>query len=130
LNELSRLIEAPTMDAEWFTNRVRARTLGPVCRIAYERTAYFGDGETGPLRITFDRRLRACPANGLDWNSDWRPTPLPIVGVIVELKFTEAMPLLFKRIVEGFGLTTTTASKYRAAVETLRLNAERDVRHA
>ena len=95
-----------------------------------ERTAYFGDGDSGPMRITFDRRLRACRATSLEWNSDVRPTPLPIAGVIVELKFTESMPLLFKKIIEAFGLTTTTASKYRAAVEVLRLDSIGGVRHA
>ena len=130
LAELNRSLQDPSPGSEWFANRIVAKSLAPVCRIAYERTAYFGEGDTGPMRITFDRRLRASSASGLDWNSDLRAVPLPIAGIIVELKFTESMPVLFKNAVQTFGLTTTTASKYRAAVETLRLGVVGDLRHA
>lgn len=117
-------------DATWFHARIAARQLRPVCRIAYERTAYFGEGDTGPLRITFDRRLWASPVDSVDFDGEFRPTPLPIQGVIVEMKFTTAMPTLFKSAVQHYGLAPTSASKYRTAVETLRLHHAGERRHA
>ena len=128
--DLARTIEVPNDDSRWFAARVSARSLAPVCKIAYERTAYYGEGDTGPIRITFDRRLRACVAVDLDFQSAVRYMPLPISGVIVELKFTESMPMLFKNAVQAFGLTTTSTSKYRAAVEALRLGPAGEIRHA
>jgi VTC domain-containing protein len=98
---------------DWFGVEIATRRLAPVCRIAYERVAYFGNAETGAVRVTFDRRVRGEPASG------WEVRPVGEVGellpgrVICEFKYRLAMPLLFKEIVETLGIHPTPCSKYR-----------------
>src|SRR5207244_8097967 len=76
----------------WFHHDVHELRLGPACRIAYQPTAFVGDGPEGPLRLTLDRHLRGVPA--ADWSvapvADGRP--LLTGRVIVEFKFRAALP--------------------------------------
>lgn len=117
--------ELPTPDAhapdagwagDWFRRRLQVRRLQPSCRVRYDRMAFLGMNAADPVRITFDRDVWCQPA------SDWSPTPfqggLPVLRgqVIAELKFRDAMPLLFKDLVAAFLLQPTSVSKYRLGV--------------
>jgi hypothetical protein len=102
----------------WFHGEVLQRELRPVCRIAYERVAYMGAGESGAVRLTFDRRVRGVVADG--WEvGPVDPGPVLLADrVICEFKFRVAMPALFKGIVAELALAPAAVSKYRLFVRT------------
>ena len=123
LEELPRLAEADTergWTGFWFHRRLLARQLGPVCRIAYDRTARVTMTANGPIRLTLDHNLRGLPASGL-WFSEQEGSPLLPGQVIVELKFRRETPQLFKHLVAEFALNARTFSKYRLAAAHLGL---------
>jgi hypothetical protein len=103
----------------WFRRRLEFRGLRPTCRVSYDRVAHVGRSPTGTLRLTLDRHVRCAPADGLAVGE------LPVAGhplagrpalngeVIVELKYREAMPALFKGLLIELGLAPRQASKYR-----------------
>jgi hypothetical protein len=111
---------APDWAGNWFHRQLVARHLRPVCRVTYERVAYMGTGEGGPVRLTFDRRIRGVLAEG--WAVEpVGPTPALLDGrVICEFKFRLALPALFKGLIEDLGLTPSTVSKYRLFMQTAR----------
>ncbi|MGE3803498.1 MAG: polyphosphate polymerase domain-containing protein, partial [Gemmataceae bacterium] len=68
-NEVGLLAQDSSSDdwaGRWFHQRIRTLELRPICRVAYERTAFFGQSGGLPVRLTIDRNL-AGTAN-LDWN--------------------------------------------------------------
>lgn len=116
VSELSFLNQStvPTdWPGSWFHERLHSLRLGPVCRVTYDRTAFAGICNEGPLRLTLDRHLYGQMAD--QWQLD------PVVGgrsllaegVILELKFRNAMPQPFKALVAELGLSPSRVSKYR-----------------
>ncbi len=96
------------------------RSLGPVCRIAYRRRAYYGLLDGRPSRVTFDRELR-CEAT-----NDWRHAEQAMVPflegwVVAELKWRGALPARFKALIESIGVAPGGVSKYRHGVQALGL---------
>jgi hypothetical protein len=98
---------------DWFHRHLQRRVLLPVCNIAYERVALIGESVEGPLRLTFDRRIRGVLTR------DWSVTPLgdglPLLTgqVICEFKYQRYMPALFKEIIQAMHLSPSPCSKYR-----------------
>lgn len=117
--ELSRLREGaplPGWAAAWFHRLMLARSLRPVCLVAYERVAYLDEGSDWPLRLTIDRGLRGVPACGWDL-VDFAGGPDLLPGAcVLELKFRGAMPALFKQLVVDMDLRPSASSKYRRCV--------------
>lgn len=118
--ELALLADAETpadWAGHWFHRRLTLRRLVPACRVAYERTAFFGECAEGPLRLTLDRGVRGVPAH------EWSLGPveggqLLLPGrVILELKFRSALPMPFKELMTGLGLNPGPVSKYRLCRE-------------
>jgi hypothetical protein len=105
----------------WFQRRIEARRLSPVVRIAYQRTAKVALTVNGPIRLTIDEDLRAVPVDSLSFLDASPATSLLPGRAILELKFLRDMPALFKVLVEEFALTPEPTSKYRLAVDALRL---------
>ena len=104
---------------QWFHRRLALRKLRPVCEISYHRVARGIDGPSGPVRFTLDERLTAHgierPAFGE--GSDGRPF---VEGqLILELKYRQPAPAVFKRLVEEFGLVPCAVSKYRLGMTAL-----------
>jgi hypothetical protein len=131
IGELSRLAFAADesdRDGAWFAHRLAAKGLVPACRVEYERVALCGHASGGPIRATFDRRL--CGSASLAIDQDGPLSPLPIDGTIVEFKFADAMPALFREAIACFGLAETAASKYRACIDVLGLGPARIRLHA
>jgi hypothetical protein len=126
LTELDQLGDAfgdPAWVGDWFHQRVLIRQLRPACRITYDRVAHVGVGADGPLRLTMDRNIYCHPADG--WHLNDLHSELPILNgqVILELKYSAALPALFKRLVEEMALRPSVVSKYRLGVETWGLAA-------
>jgi hypothetical protein len=111
---------------DWFRRRLSRFTMRPICRVSYDRTAYLGGTAEGPLRLTFDRRLRGQVADG------WNLSPVEENGdllngsVIVEFKFQGSLPVVGKRLVEDLMLVPGPASKYRRFLNTTALHTLRE----
>lgn len=97
----------------WFARQVTGRHLRPVCRVTYDRTAYVGTGPDGRFRLTLDRAARGLAAPVLE--VEQFAAGLPLLGdrVIVEFKFTAAMPSVLKGVIEALRLAPAPVSKYR-----------------
>lgn len=89
----------------------------PCMRILYLREAY-NSRNGDPVRITFDTELRCCPTSVLDLSHgspDWRPVPLP--GVILEIKFTDLYPSWVGELIGRFELHRQSVAKYILGVD-------------
>jgi hypothetical protein len=102
--------------AAWFSDEVAALAMRPVCVLSYRRTAFISRDERRNFRLTLDRSIRGV-ASG-----DWRVTPVngeghPICAgrVVCEIKFEDALPDGFKRLVARLRLSPSRMSKYRRA---------------
>jgi VTC domain len=120
LDELPRVSEPSGEDwvGRWFRNRLAARKLTPTCQVSYERTARIGQGDSGPIRLTLDRNLRVVLSTGLEFRAA-RSQAVLDYRLILELKFSGALPSLFKELIEQFRLTPQAVSKYRLGLRTL-----------
>jgi len=104
----------------WFARRLENRKLRPVCEIAYNRTARIGMSETGPLRLTLDTDLRATRIDAVRFTDAVNVDVAPGIAVL-EMKYRVHVPPVFKRLIEEFGLSSRSHSKYRTAIEALGL---------
>lgn len=120
LEELGGLGEVdaePEWAHAWFLRQVRLRGLRPAARVAYERTALVGQAAEGGVRLTLDRDLVGEPADG--WalpavGAGWRLLP---GGVVLELKYQEMLPAMFRDLLAGLPPARGRGSKYRLGVE-------------
>lgn len=103
----------PEWPGNWFHRQIVMRKMVPVCGVAYVRTAYFGAVDEGPIRLTFDRDVRAALV------SEWEPSAIiegaPVLEgrVVCEFKFRGALPTLFKNVIRELALAPGGVSKYR-----------------
>jgi len=107
----------------WFEHRLLIRRLRPICQISYSRLARVAEAEYGPVRMTLDTHVRALPIDSIAFSTRDAQLILPDHAVL-ELKYTDVFPSVFKRLVAEFRLSPHRASKYRAAVDALDLMRE------
>ena len=112
---------------DWFLERVNQRNLKPAVNISYQRFARTAVLEDESLRLTIDSDMQATVVNG--WQVAKTDDP-PMKNrcprafgeaEILELKFHNRMPLLFKQLLQTFAIPASGFSKYRTAVSTLGL---------
>ncbi|MCS6777198.1 MAG: polyphosphate polymerase domain-containing protein [Chloroherpetonaceae bacterium] len=101
----------------WFQHCLMEQQLVPRALIRYERSAFMGVGENGPVRVTLDQQIACVPVSEYRLDTPSRETPLLAGQVVLELKFRVAMPTLFKCLVRDLDLTPCDVSKYRQGVE-------------
>jgi hypothetical protein len=127
LSDLAFLEAADAADwaGRWFAQRLRVRGLQPACHLSYYRVARGLATPAGSWRLTVDDRLQAAPPLGLCPGEAADVTPLAILPgrMIVEMKFRDQAPMLFKRLVEEFRLTPARTSKYRLGIEAMQAQA-------
>jgi hypothetical protein len=113
----------PAWDGYWFHRRIAARGLRPLVQLSYVRTARLGMSGTGTVRMTIDLDLRVLP---LPDRAFLPGTGLPLLEGqnIVELKYSVALPAMFKELVEQFALRVQPVSKYRAGLALLGLSPD------
>lgn len=121
LEELPWLLSAERgpscWDGQWFRRRLQLRGLQPTCLLTYERLARYG-GEGSATRMTIDRHLGASTVAF----PDFAPAHVPVLlddCCILELKFQDAVPRVFKSLLEEILLIPTPISKYRKAMQAL-----------
>jgi hypothetical protein len=102
----------------WFLRRVAVRGLHPVCQVSYQRMARMTPD--GLARVTLDRGMHGIATEAFSFES--RPaTPLLDGTMILELKYRQVMPAVFRQLVEEFSLQPQRSSKYRVAAGILGL---------
>jgi hypothetical protein len=104
---------APDWAGHWFHRRLRTRALLPSALVSYDRTALTGATPEGPIRLTIDRHIRGRVADA--WQVATVQSGLPLLAgtPILELKFLDHMPQVFKQLVADFNLSPASVSKYR-----------------
>ena len=122
LTDLERLEQPPSelcWDADWFHRRVACRRLSPVLAVMYDRAAFIGTSDDGPLRLTFDRAVRCQPVDSWEVRPFCGGHSILADLVICEFKFLGPMPGLFKRVIASQQLSPASASKYRLCLQAL-----------
>jgi SPX domain protein involved in polyphosphate accumulation len=101
---------------ERFTRIVRDLNAKPKVYVAFSREAY----RAANTSINFDRLVRAEPASSIELSNEMRhPIFVWNQDVVVEFKFVDKEPKLFKEIVYAFGLRSCDVEKYVDAVALL-----------
>jgi hypothetical protein len=102
----------------WFHRRLEARNLTPACQVTYIRTARGVLDDGGPARLTLDESIRAHAVTGVCFSND-EGTAIAEARLVLELKYRDAVPAVFKRLVAEFRLETQPVSKYRFGMAAL-----------
>lgn len=105
----------------WYHRRLLARRLRPVCQITYSRTARVSMTPAGPIRLTMDDAVKAVSLDGLGFRNLHEGVTLAENQVIIEMKYRQETPVLFKQLINEFSLTPQAVSKYRLAAAALGL---------
>lgn len=113
--------------AVWFLQQALKKRVAPTCRVGYRRTAYFGVSGRQAVRLTIDENMIGVPARG--WEAPPLDEGLELLpgGALLELKFHNAMPELFRQLLPDLPLRTARVSKYRRCVRLCGLAQERTV---
>jgi hypothetical protein len=96
----------------WFARRLELRGMRPICQITYNRTARVGGAG---VRLTIDEHLSAVEMRAIAFSRKRGVEVMP-QQAILELKYREERPELFKRFIREFHLKPHAMSKYRIAV--------------
>ena len=122
LLHLSHGCAGNSWQGEWFRERLQFLHLGAVCQVRYDRTARVGTSPLGTIRLTLDEQLAALPQSQFRFDSS---TARALAGapVILELKYRQEMPAMFKQLVQQFRLEARPFSKYKLAVLDLGLGS-------
>lgn len=100
----------------WFRQALDERRLTPCCQVSYRRLAREGLADGEPVRLTVDRDIYCASATDLRPGRTFEPrVRLPVT--LLELKFRNGLPRMFKGLIRTFGLAPAAASKYRHAAE-------------
>ena len=129
LPRLSESLDAarpqPDWEANWFLQHALKKRVAPNCRVGYRRTAFFGLSGGQPVRLTIDENLVGVPARG------WEAVPLQ-EGLellpdraLLELKFQDVMPELFRGLLPELPLQSARLSKYRRCIRVCGLAQDR-----
>lgn len=114
--------------ADWFIDRIVQRRLQPAIQIGYRRFVRTSTLGNENLRLTIDSQIAATPTDG--WRvSSTHSNPLSAIAEceILELKFHNQMPHLFKELLRQFSIPATGFSKYRTAMTCCK---GREIHHA
>jgi hypothetical protein len=99
-----------------FERRVLALRARSTLNVRYRREAHVGRGPDS-VRVTFDRALECADGRRGELSpppSAWRPVPLG--GVVLEIKFTGAFPAWLAGLARALDLERRSISKYSQAL--------------
>ncbi|MBT3864700.1 polyphosphate polymerase domain-containing protein [Candidatus Peregrinibacteria bacterium] len=91
-------------------------TMKPVVLVSYKRKAFFSRFDS-KFRVTFDYDISFAKPDGLKYNTNYENFFDDLV--VMEVKFNGAMPRWFHDIIEEYGLTKDTFSKYCSGIESM-----------
>lgn len=116
--EMESIIAGETIDSNsdihsarnLFNIAIQTRHLQPKVNVTYDRKAYVC--ETGNVRVTFDRNLRANDQIYMFGKSDLVYDLPENVGCVLEVKYDEVLPRYIAQTLEINNLIQTSNSKY------------------
>ena len=113
----------PEWPGFWFHRRILRRGLKPLVQVSYDRTARYGQSSNGPVRLTIDTNLRVLP---MPDRAFLPGVGLPLVDgrCILELKYIQDLPAMFKQIIERHAISAGRVSKYRLGLGALDYSPE------
>jgi hypothetical protein len=103
--------------AGWFLDQALKKGVAPACRVGYHRSAFFGVTGGQSVRLTIDENLIGVPARG------WEAAPLAegldlLPGrALLELKFQDSIPALFRGLLPELPPQTARISKFRRCIQ-------------
>lgn len=107
-----------------FCRRQDTLRAAPKLVVTYEREA-FNSRDESPVRITFDRRIKA---NAFGRESAWSVPPYGVnvggLSVVLELKYCGDLPAWLQEVVARFGLNRTSYSKFAECVDALGISGK------
>lgn len=125
LRELDYSSRCASLDPSyrWFCDSVHQWSLRPRAIVNYQRFAKVSSVRDPSLRLTIDNQLTASVAD--DWSflqeahSQHDQRGLAIASrPLLELKFHNTLPPIFKELILRFGLVPSGFSKYRSSIDT------------
>lgn len=114
---MSGVLPPAGWEAGWFLEKALKKRFAPACRVGYDRTAFYGTAGGQGVRLTIDEKLIGAPARG------WEVQPLSdghdlLPGsALLELKFQDSIPELFRALLPQLPTQTARVSKYRRCVQ-------------
>ena len=116
LGEIERFQHSPGGNGwtgAWYHSQLARNQFQPVCLLHYDRVAYFGPGEHGALRLTFDHNISGALVNTWSFEPSAEQHRLFAEQIVCELKYRGPLPALFKSAIESLQLLSVGVSKYR-----------------
>jgi hypothetical protein len=113
--------------AAWFLERAMRKRFAPVCRVAYNRTAFFGTASGQGVRVTIDEKVIGVPARGWDVQPLAEGLELLPDRALFELKFQDSIPELFRNLLPELPVQTARVSKYRRCIQLCGLATDRSL---
>lgn len=116
LGEMERFQGSPDGNGwagAWYHSQLIRNQFRPVCLLHYDRVAYFGPGEHGALRLTFDHNVTGALVNTWSFDQPSEQHRLFADKIVCELKYRGPLPALFKTAIESLQLLSVGISKYR-----------------
>jgi len=104
-------------EAGWFLDKALKKRFAPVCRVGYDRTAFFGMAGSQGVRLTIDENVIGVPAQGWDAQPLSEGSALLPGSALLELKFQDSIPQLFRELLPELPVQTARVSKYRRCVQ-------------
>ncbi|HTN73940.1 MAG TPA: polyphosphate polymerase domain-containing protein [Pirellulaceae bacterium] len=120
IDQLDRFAVAATdqpWEGGWYQQQLSRNNLRPTCLIEYDRVAYFGHSDEGPLRLTFDRHVVGGLTNAWSFETPATRHDLLPGQVVCEFKYRATLPSLFKATICDLQLLTRGVSKYRHCIQ-------------
>lgn len=101
----------------WFRQRLHRKQFLPKCRISYVRTAFLGGTPESPLRLTLDREVIGMPTTQWEVIPVTQGKELVTAGAILEMKFRDSLPGLFRELLALLPTDLGRVSKYRLCID-------------
>jgi len=114
---MSGAIPPPGWVAGWFLERALKKRFAPVCRVGYHRTAFYGTAGGHGVRLTIDENVIGVPARG--WEAQPLPEGLELLpgSALLELKFQDSIPELFRGLLPELPAQPARVSKFRRCIQ-------------
>lgn len=121
-NALPEVGPEPQLDSKgktevaWFSKRIKRLKLRPMLCLNYDRIAFLQMDNLGPIRLTVDRDLGCCTLEQSQFPEKLAYQKILEGKCVIEMKYRESVPTVFREIIEEFKLVSQPVSKFRNAI--------------
>ena len=114
----SESTKAPSgsMGMDWFSKRLDRLKLRPLLCLTYDRVAFLQMDNSGPIRLTMDRALGCCMLEQSQFPAKVAYQRFLEGKCVVEMKYRESIPNVFREVIDEFELVSQPVSKFRNAI--------------